>query len=265
MAGAVNTVTEIAGGVGEVTGAVGQGMTKEQQEAIDRAAAGQQQAGGEAEAMIGGAAPPPGFAVGGSGLIVPAITGDAARAMDAADEEAIINSLAVGREEGEVYAYEFPGTEGKAQAGLSWIGTDFAYDLLYKRRRPSFRMDAAQMLTWYDERMKSRIFTAAVGLVGPDGREEVGVASAVEWPLRRGSQSERFFNLHAAPTAVRKAKRNAVRDYLGRRYCNAVLAEVLDWTPEDFGSGYAWETEIPPRATWQEEAEALNEHLATLG
>jgi hypothetical protein len=44
----------------------------------------------------------------------------------------------------------------------------------------------------------------------------------------------------------------------------ACLAEHLSWMPNDFGSGYAWETEVPPREDWEREAVALEAHLASL-
>ena len=45
---------------------------------------------------------------------------------------------------------------------------------------------------------------------------------------------------------------------------NDYLAEHCCWTASDFGSGYAWETNIPPREAWGSEVQNLNEHLREL-
>lgn len=44
----------------------------------------------------------------------------------------------------------------------------------------------------------------------------------------------------------------------------AYLAEYCDWHEDEFQPGYAWDAPIPPREAWEEEARALNRHLATL-
>lgn len=62
-------------------------------------------------------------------------------------------------------------------------------------------------------------------------------------------------------------------DYIAPRYRRDPLAGAfadglaarLPWTPGDFGSGYAWESDIPPRDRWEDEAEALAAHLTALG
>ena len=43
-----------------------------------------------------------------------------------------------------------------------------------------------------------------------------------------------------------------------------VLAATIDWKPQDFGSGYAWDAVIPPPADYEREALALKAHLDTL-
>ena len=45
---------------------------------------------------------------------------------------------------------------------------------------------------------------------------------------------------------------------------NEFLATYCDWAAADFGSGYAWETEIPPKEEWIKAVVELNKHLETL-
>lgn len=42
------------------------------------------------------------------------------------------------------------------------------------------------------------------------------------------------------------------------------LGAALDWSPSDFGSGYAWESPVPPRETWAREIAALAAHVQAL-
>lgn len=43
------------------------------------------------------------------------------------------------------------------------------------------------------------------------------------------------------------------------------LARRLSWSASDFGSGYAWEADIPAWETWDDEIAALEAHLRSLG
>lgn len=44
----------------------------------------------------------------------------------------------------------------------------------------------------------------------------------------------------------------------------AYLAENCEWEADDFGSGYAWETDVPEPEDFASECEALNAHLASI-
>jgi hypothetical protein len=89
---------------------------------------------------------------------------------------------------------------------------------------PQFRL--ATMHDFYDDRQKSRVLTAAVEVVGPGGITSVGLASALEWPKSKGNGPQ-YFDLFAAPKALAKAKRNAMRDLSPRRKRAAFEAAVL--------------------------------------
>jgi hypothetical protein len=56
----------------------------------------------------------------------------------------------------------------------------------------------------------------------------------------------------------------AFRDHPLAAEWGEFLAGRLAWDLDDFGGGYPWDTDIPPRDQWEEEVERFNEHLRGL-
>ena len=158
-----------------------------------------------------------------SGLFIPAESmSKAVEVVDSQDELEVMFREKTGQEI-DAWLYEFQ-LDGRWVRGLGIQGVTACFEWVFKELGT---LDFRECLAHHDPGQEGRIFTAAVVVTTPDGKKSrAGLASALEYPLKR-DRSGRYFNLFAAPTALSKAERNAMRKLIPTKKRLTFEAAVL--------------------------------------
>ena len=146
----------------------------------------------------------------------------AVSAMDRTDEKQVVENLATGTESG-AFLYRFQ--QGNSElVGLSIVGIRALYEEVHKTTPHYPELVRSQHPN--PEKPDSLIHYRAVKVKTPDGYEGWGEVGQPEYTRRRDGTW--FYNPHAVPVALAKAKRNALKDAVRQKAAMDFMRRLLN-------------------------------------